>query len=72
MKNNEMQHDIESLENQLKSKTEIFDRALKKVMCLDEVRKLFHELRILKDKVDELTGQESINSFPKNKCQRRS
>jgi hypothetical protein len=54
MKNNEMQHDIESLENQLKSKTEIFDRALKKDMCLDEVRKLFHELRILKDKVDEL------------------
>jgi hypothetical protein len=56
MKNNEMQHDIAFLENQLKSKTEIFDRALKNDMCLDEVRKLFHELRILKDKVDELIG----------------
>ena len=60
MKNNELQPDIASLENQLKSKTEIFDKALKKNMCLDEVRKLLHELRILKTRVDELYKQNSI------------
>jgi hypothetical protein len=60
MKKNELQPDIASLEDQLKSKTEIFDKALKKNMCLDELRKLFHELRILKEKVDELYKQKSI------------
>jgi hypothetical protein len=60
MKNNELQPDITSLENQLKSKTEIFDKALKKKFCLDEVRKLFHELRILKAKIDEIYNQKSI------------
>lgn len=53
MKSSELQPDISSMENLLKSKTEIFDKALKKNMCLDEVRKLFHEVRILKEKVDE-------------------
>jgi hypothetical protein len=52
MKSIELRPDIASLENLLKSKTEIFDKALKKNMCLDEVRKLFHELRILKEKID--------------------
>ena len=57
MKTNELQPEIASLENQLKSKTEIFDNALKKNCCLDEVRKLFHELRILQEKVDALYKQ---------------
>jgi hypothetical protein len=37
MENNELQPDIASLENLLKSKIEIFDKALKKNMCLDKV-----------------------------------
>jgi hypothetical protein len=53
MKRVELQPDIASLETLLKSKTEIFDRALKKNMCLEELRKLFHELRILKEQIDE-------------------
>ena len=57
MKRNELQQDIASLENLLKSRLEEFDKALKKNMNLDEVRKLFHELRILKLKVDEFRGQ---------------
>ena len=61
MKHNELQPDIASLENLLKSKTEIFDKALKKNMCLDEVRKLFHELRILRTKFDELYKQNPID-----------
>ena len=60
MKKNELQPDIASLEIQLKSKTELFDKALKKNMCLDELRKLFHELRILKEEVDALYKQKSI------------
>jgi hypothetical protein len=60
MKKNELQPDIASLEIQLKSKTEIFDKALKKNMCLDELRKLFHELRMLKEKVDALYKQKNI------------
>jgi len=60
MKKNELQPDIASLEIQLKSKTEIFDKALKKNMCLDELRNLFHELRILKEEVDALYMQKSI------------
>lgn len=55
-----MQQEIASLENQLKSKIEIFDKALKRNICLDEVRKLFHELRILKAKVDELIGENPL------------
>ncbi len=61
MKSNELQPDIASLENLFKSKMEIFDKALKKNMNLDEVRKLFHELRIMKEKVDELYKQHSID-----------
>ena len=60
MKKNELPPDIASLENQLKSQTEIFDKALKKNTCLDELRKLFHELRILKEKVDALYKQKTI------------
>jgi hypothetical protein len=62
MKSNELQPDIASLENLLKSKIEIFDKALKKNMNLDEVRILFHDLRILKSKVDEFYGQKFIDS----------
>jgi hypothetical protein len=62
MNSNELQPDIASLENLLKSKLEMFDKALKKNMNLDEVRKLFHDLRILKSKVDELYGQKFIDS----------
>jgi hypothetical protein len=57
MKSNELQPDIASLENLFQSKIEILDKALKKNMNLEEVRKLFHELRILKSKVDELYGK---------------
>jgi hypothetical protein len=53
MKRVELQTDIVSLENLLKSRTEIFDKALKMKMGLDELRKLFHELKILKDQIDE-------------------
>jgi hypothetical protein len=57
MESNELQPDIASLETLLKSKLEKFDKALKKNMNLDEVRTLFHELRILKSRVDEFYGQ---------------
>ena len=60
MKKNELPPDIASLENQLKTQTEIFDKALRKNICLDELRKLFHELRILKEKVDALYQQKTI------------
>ena len=57
MKSNELQQDIAALENLFKSRLEEFDKLLKKNMNLDEVRKLFHELRMLKLKVDEFRGQ---------------
>lgn len=60
MKKKELHPDIASLENQLKSQTEVFDKALKKNLCLEELRKLFHELRILKEKVDELYKQKTM------------
>jgi hypothetical protein len=57
MKKNEMHPEMAELENLLKSRTEMFDQALKKNSCLDELRKLFHELRILKEQVDALYKQ---------------
>jgi hypothetical protein len=61
MESNELQPDIVSLESLLKSKLEKFDQVLKKNMNLDEVRTLFHELRVLKSRVDEFYGQKFMD-----------
>jgi len=49
--------EITSLELQLKSMTAIFDSALKKTTEFENAKKLFHEIRILKDRLVQLNNK---------------
>ena len=45
------------LQNQLTALTEAFDIAIKKDLTLAEVKKIFHEMRIIQSKLDEIREQ---------------
>ncbi len=54
MLSQDQQAEIQLLESQVQLLTEKFDLALKKDMVLGDVKKLFHELRIISFRLDQL------------------
>lgn len=57
----DLQTEISSLQTQLNVLTEKFDVALAKDAKLIDVKKLFHEMRILQTQIEELHQKKSSN-----------
>jgi chemotaxis regulatin CheY-phosphate phosphatase CheZ len=58
----ELEPEISSMQSQLDVMKEQFDDALRHDVQLSDAKKLFHEIRILQARLDELTSKNSSNS----------
>ena len=58
----ELQPEINSLRSQLLSLTEKFDDALTNNVNLGEANKLFHEMRILQERIEVLSNEKRDNT----------
>jgi len=58
----ELQPEINSLRSQLLSLTEKFDDALTNNVNLGDAKKLFHEMRILQERIEVLSNEKRDNT----------
>lgn len=62
MQSPELSSEILLLQQQLESVTKVFDAALKKDLQLSELKIIFHEMKLLRARLDELTGAKKNDS----------